>query len=68
MNTEADRIACKCTRVYTHTYTDSSAALAVCNTTSARHGLEYPPTGRDREGRYREIFKLIISCANLTSD
>lgn len=68
MNTEADRIACKCTRVHTHTYKDSSAALAVSNTTSTRHGLEYPPTGRDREGRYREIFKLIISCANLTSD
>lgn len=56
------------THVYTCTYTDSSAALAVCNTASTRHGLEYPPTGRDREGRYREIFKLLISCANLISD
>lgn len=43
MNTEADRIACKCTHVCTHTYTDLSAAPALCNTTSTRHGLEYPP-------------------------
>lgn len=40
----------------------------MCNTASTYHGLEYPPTGRDRKGRYREIFKLLISCANLISD